>query len=386
MRRVLVLAALALLPGTLAAQSSIFGIRGPGFPGRPYSARTVGTGGSFGLFDPESQLSPASLSAAPAASGTFTILSDYRSVTTPVGSSKTQDFRFPLFLIAVPIDRGRWTLGFGATTYANRDFTVATLDTILLRDQPVEISDTIRSRGGLSDLRIAAAWKPGRRTTFAGAFHLITGTDRLVAKRVFSDSNYVGVVQGTELSTTAIGVSAGVNHALTSRITLAAFVRKDFDATVNIDSAQYGGSTGVGGKYGLPLTVAGGVKARVRSNLEVALAAQYRTWSATDSFLVSFDAPGSSNTFEVTGGAELTAGGRRRSNFPLRIGGRYGTLPFKVDETTQPYEFAVSLGTGGRFARERAGIDMSLERVWRRGGEGRSETAWLLYTGINIRP
>lgn len=386
MRRCLALAILLCVPAALQAQSSIFGIRGPGFPGRPYSARAIATGGSFGLFDAESQLSPASLSAAPAASGTFTILGDFRSVTTPAGSSKTQDFRFPNFLIAVPVDRGRWTLGFGASTYVNRDFTVATLDTTVLRGEPIEISDTVRSRGGLSDLRIAAAYRHGRRTTFAGAFHLMTGTDRLVAKRVFSDSNYVMVVQGTELSTTAIGVSVGVNHAFSSRVTAGVFVRKDFGATVNVDSAQFGGSTGVGGRYELPLTVAGGVTAQVRSNLAVALAAQYRTWSATDSFLVAFDAPGSDNTFEVSAGAELTSGGRRQSWLPIRFGARYGTLPFKVDDVTQPYEFAVSLGTGGRFARERGGIDFGLERVWRRGGEGRSETGWLLYTGINIRP
>jgi hypothetical protein len=219
-----------------------------------------------------------------------------------------------------------------------------------------------------------------------GGFHLITGTDRLVAKRVFSDSNFVTVVQGTELSTTAIGVSVGVNHAFSSRLSVAAMVRKDFDATVNIDSAQYGGSTGVGGTYGLPWTLAAGMTAQVRSGLAVALAAQYRAWSATDSFLVAFEAPGSGDTFEVTAGAELATSSRRLAQFPIRFGARYGTLPFKVDETTQPYEFAVSLGGGGRFARDRAGIDMSLERVWRRGGEGRSETAWLLYTGINIRP
>ncbi len=385
MRRCLALAVLLCVPAALQAQSSIFGIRGPGFPGRPYSARAIATGGSFGLFDPESQLSPASLSAAVAASGTFTILGDFRSVTTPVGSSKTQDFRFPNFLIAVPVDRGRWTLGFGASTYVNRDFTVASVDTTILRGEPVEISDTVRSRGGLSDLRFAAAYRQGRRVTLAGAFHVLTGTDRLVAKRMFSDSNYVMVVQGTELSTTAIGVSVGVNYAFSPRVTAGAFVRKDFGATVNVDSAQFGGSTGVGGRYELPLTVAGGVTAKVRRNLAVALAAQYRAWSATDSFLVAFDAPGSDNTFEVSAGAELTASGPYHS-LPIRVGARYGTLPFMVDETTQPYEFAVSLGTGGRFARERGGIDVGVERVWRRGGEGRSETGWLIYTGINIRP
>jgi len=48
----LALGLLLALPAAAAAQSSIFGVRGPGFPGRPYSAAAIGTGGSIGLFDP----------------------------------------------------------------------------------------------------------------------------------------------------------------------------------------------------------------------------------------------------------------------------------------------------------------------------------------------
>ena len=69
------------------AQSSIFGIRGPGFPGRPLSTRAIGAGGGLGLFDAESQLNPASLTATPNAFGAFTVLGDFRGVTTPAGSA-----------------------------------------------------------------------------------------------------------------------------------------------------------------------------------------------------------------------------------------------------------------------------------------------------------
>ena len=80
---------------------------------------------------------------------------------------------------------------------------------------------------------------------------------------------------------------------------------------------------------------------------------------------------------------------RRTTQFPLRIGVRYGTLPFLIgeDATVQPHEFALSVGTGARFARQKGGIDISLERVWRSAsGTDISERGWLLYTGFSIRP
>ena len=56
---VLLLAAAA--PNTAAAQASQFGVRGLGLPGRALSARSLATGGGFGLFDGESSLNPAAL-------------------------------------------------------------------------------------------------------------------------------------------------------------------------------------------------------------------------------------------------------------------------------------------------------------------------------------
>ena len=391
MRRRMMWPLLALLTLVVAAvpaeaQSSIFGIRGPGFPGRPLSTRAIGAGGGLGLFDAESQLNPGSLTATPNAFGAFTILGDFRGVTTPAGSASTREFRFPLVSIVAPVSRNRLWIGLGASTYANRDFTLATNDTILLRDSLVGITDTLRSRGGLSDLTLGFAWKPRQTTSIGISFHVITGTDRLVAKRVFGDSNYVTVIQGNELSTTAFGIAVGGVHDINSRLSIAAMIRKDFSATVNIDSAQFCGSTGFGTKYGLPWTIGAGVRARPMGNLDIAVSGEYQTWSAADSALVQLGAPGSANSFSIRGGAELSSNYRRRTQFPLRIGARYGKLPLMVDETTQPHEFAVSIGTGARLANQRAGIDFSLERVWRNGGPERSERAWLLYTGISIRP
>ena len=61
MRRLLPLLFLCAAPLPLVAQSSEFGTRGLGIPGRAESVRSLGTGGGFGLFDPGSSQNPAAL-------------------------------------------------------------------------------------------------------------------------------------------------------------------------------------------------------------------------------------------------------------------------------------------------------------------------------------
>lgn len=388
-RRTWLAVGLLCFPVTLAAQASIFGVRGPGFPGRPYSAAAIGTGGSLGLFDPQSQLSPASLGPLQTGTGSFTLLGDFRSVDTPAGSSTTRDFRFPNVFITAPIRHGQYALGVGATTYVDRDFTLAVRDSVVLRDSVRAYTDTTRSRGGLSDLQLAFAIRTIPKTTVGLALHLITGTDRLVARRAFDDTSYATVLQSAELSTTAFGVAVGATRDIGSKVTLSALIRKDFTASVHIDSALYGGATTLGSDYGLPWTFAGAGLFRVTPLLQVATQAVYRTWASANQGMVSLGAPGASNSLELSIGGELTSRVRRTSQFPLRVGLRYATLPFLIgeDPTIQPHEFALSVGTGARFARQRGGIDISLERVWRSAsGSDISERAWLLYTGFSIRP
>lgn len=376
-------------PTALHAQASIFGVRGPGFPGRPYSAAAIGSAGSTAMFDPQSQLNPASLGPLQTGAASFTLLGDFRSVDTPSGSARVRDFRFPNVFITAPIRRGQYAFGVGATTYLNRDFTLAVRDSIVLRDSVRAYTDTTRSRGGLSDLQLAFALRTIPQTTIGFAFHLITGTDRLVARRAFDDTLYTPVLQSAELSTTGFGLAVGATRDMGSKVTLSALIRKDFTASVHVDSARYGGATELGSDYGLPWTFAGSGLFRVTPLLQVATQAVYRTWSSANQGMVTLGAPGAKNSLELSAGGELTSRVRRTTQFPLRIGVRYGTLPFLIgeDAPVQPHEFAVSVGTGARFAKQKGGIDISLERVWRSAsGTDISERAWLLYTGFSIRP
>ena len=49
-------------------------------------------------------------------------------------------------------------------------------------------------------------------------------------------------------------------------------------------------------------------------------------------------------------------------------------------------ETAISFGTSFRFVAERAGFDVALQRVWRKGGAGFTEKATLLSLGVSVRP
>jgi hypothetical protein len=61
-------------------------------------------------------------------------------------------------------------------------------------------------------------------------------------------------------------------------------------------------------------------------------------------------------------------------------------LPFPIVAGGRPREWAVSLGTGARFAQERAGVDVALEQTWRSQGSPYKERGFSVVFGLSIRP
>jgi hypothetical protein len=140
------------------------------------------------------------------------------------------------------------------------------------------------------------------------------------------------------------------------------------------------------GSYPLPWTLAAGVRYRVTPTVDFAVQGMYRTWSGADSLVLAGGGAGAKDVFDVSAGVEWVRSVTRPSHLPLRLGVRYATIPVLVEPDAQPSEVALTIGSGARFARDRGGIDFSLERVWRSDGTGRSESAWLLFGGVSIRP
>ncbi|MBA3892638.1 MAG: hypothetical protein H0X69_02940 [Gemmatimonadales bacterium] len=378
MRRLLFVGLLALWPAMAAAQASQFGVRGLGVPGRSLSTRAAGSSGAFGMFDAESGLNPAALSALVVMTANFNGTQSFRTAENPAGSESLRDSRFPHVAFGGPVPGTPLVVGLSYSTYANRDFTIASSDTLELRDVLVPVSDTLSSRGGLSDLRLAAAYKLRSRTAVGGAFHVITGSNRLESRRTFSDDQYLPVQQSAELSYAGVGVALGAVQQVGEGLWVAAIARSDGKAIVDRDSARVS-------QVDLPYTLGLGVRYRVGSRLDLATHGIFRTWSGANSDLLASGGTGADNTFEAAIGGEYIGDPRRPYRRPIRFGARYATLPFPLQPGVQPTEFAVSIGSGVRFAQDRAGIDLSVEHLWRSAGDF-EERAFVVFVGVGVRP
>lgn len=372
---------LLLAPLPLAAQSSQFGFRGFGLPGRELSARAMGTGGGFALFDAESSRNPASIAAIPVFTASFTGLQNWRSSTNPAGDASVKSSRFPHVFAGGRLGRSNVWLAGSISNYADRDFKLATRDTIDLRGVPVEVFDTVGSTGGLNDLRLAAAWAVGPSLTVGAAVHAVTGSNRLTISRGFSDTLYQPIRERAELEYGTIGVSAGVWARPAAGLALAFTARLDGSTDINVDSSDVSLA-----RVSLPATVSGGALWSASRRLSVAGQATWRNWGRASDGIEALGGTGAVNTLEVAAGVEWYRNADRPLRLPVRAGIHWTQLPFPLTAGGDPSEFGISAGTGTRFANDRGGVDLALERVWRSEGGDYTESAWLLTMGISVRP
>ncbi len=382
LRPVVLLATAALLladGAALAAQSSMFGVRGLGLPGRPLTPRSRATGGSFGLFDGESNVNPAAMANLRSVSAGFVSAPTWRSWESPAGNASLRETRFPLVFVGGPVPRSRLGLGLAIGSYADRDFKLATADTITLREQPVGVFDTLTSLGGLSEIRFAAGYQVSSRTTIGAGIYWITGSNRLEARRSFEDSTFLTFRQTAELSYEGVGFSVGMTQQAAANLQLALLVRSDGKASVDLDSAA-------AYTIDLPYTISAGALYRPSRRLTVAGTGQVRTWSAANSDLQARGGVGARNTLELSVGGEFIRNLRRPATLPIRLGVRYAQLPFPIQAGNEPREWSISAGTGTRFAQDRAGIDVAVEQSWRSEGGPHRERAFTLIFGLSIRP
>jgi long-subunit fatty acid transport protein len=240
------------------------------------------------------------------------------------------------------------------------------------------VTDSFSSLGGLNDFRLAGAYRVHDHWTFGAGFLVITGSNRLQSRRVFSDPSFLSSTQKSEISYAGVGLDAGVIRQFGTRFAIAALVRTDGHVNVDRDSSRVG-------RVDLPYTFGLGLRFQPAGQLELGVQSIVRTWSGANSDLLQQGGTGAMNTFEVAAGAQYTSDPKRPYRRPIRLGARYATLPFPLVPGEQGHELGVSLGTGMRFAQQRAGIDLSLEHVWRSEGSY-SERAFIVSLGISVRP
>jgi len=376
MRRALPLAFAAMLAAVpAAAQDSVFGIRGLGFLDRAGSARSVGEGGGFALFDGASSLNPAALAAWRGTAGWAVASGTSHSFDAGSGPTTLTATRFPLVGFAGQIGP-RWVLGVAVTDYLDRNWAVAQTDTVVQRGAPVPVQDETKSVGGVSDVRVAVAYRMAALTVGLG-LHALTGNTLTTVQRTFpSDSAYVPFTLNQTTTYRGVGMSVG-------------FLAHPLGTLVLGGSARFNGRLRTSApdsviEVGMPVELNGGASLQPVTGLQISGTVGYASWSAAADALAAAGQERSRNVWAAGVGVEVSALHFGAGPMGLRAGYRWRQLPFPVDSVTLT-EHALAFGLGFDTAGGRATVDAALEFGSRAAGAV-SERFTTAYVGLTIRP
>jgi len=370
--------------GPLVAQSSQFSSRGLGLPTRPYSAHSLGMGGGLTMFDTESALNPASIAGLGSLQSAGSATSSWRDSQNNAGSGFGRDTRIGLIQAAGPVhvtETGlvRFNASISVSSYLDRNYGLASTDSITLRGERFLVRDSLLSQGGLSDIRIAGSWNTGGRFVFGVAGHLITGAARVYTSRTVESELYSLVRESREVSYLGYGVSTGLTFRVSGRVAMAGTARVDAPARVERDTTDLG-------TISFPVTLGLGARATVHPRFLVSGHLLHRGWARSDADLKALGGLGARNSLEVAAGIEWARNAQDVTRWPLRLGFHRNTLPFPLEAGGAGREVGLSIGTGVRLgAGGRGGFDFSAQQVWRSEGTQWREQAFLLTVGISIR-
>src|SRR5690606_1596176 len=98
--------------------------------------------------------------------------------------------------------------------------------------------------------------------------------------------------------------------------------------------------------------LAAGASGRLAPGLVAVLGGRWAGWSSAAAAFSDADA--AADAWEVGGGLEWTGTRALGRPFPIRLGGHYGKLPFRVQGAV-PSEWAVAFGVGSRLAGDEFG-------------------------------
>ena len=227
------------------------------------------------MFDLESSQNPASIAGILQFTALFSSVQNFRTSTNPFGSSSAKDNRFPQIMVAGPLGGTHFTAAVSMSGYTDRNFSLGTADTIQLRGAAVGVYDTISSRGGLSDLRVAGAWQIGKSVQIGVGLHAITGSNRIENRRHFSDSTYAVASEQSQLSYLGTGLSAGIVVRVAPRLTVVGTFRTDGHLSVDRDTTRIA-------RTDLPTSYGVGLRWQPSPNVAWAASYQAKGWSASN--------------------------------------------------------------------------------------------------------
>lgn len=368
----------AAIPGALRAQGSNFAVHGLGLPGRAVTARDAALGGAFGIVDPTSTANPGAVGLWRGLAGWGVGAPSWRTFDGTTGDGTSRATRFPLFGFATQF-RPKVGLSVSVGDYLDRNWRVTQSDTIIVpaRGDTVPFSDQSRSVGGVSDLRLAAAYRLSPRVAVGAGLHALIGSTQLSVTRDFADASYDDYIDISISDFSGLGLSAGVIAAVSSQITLGASVRRAGDLKVN-------NTSGARARVALPFEARMGGSVMPVPGVTAVATAHYAGFARGNSDLLTAGLDPARNTWSLGLGLEVDRTNLLLVRTPLRLGWRWRQLPDQIGGAWLG-EHAFSGGIGFSLAEGHTIVDFAYESGVRRAGALR-ETFQTAFLGITVRP
>ncbi|HSR41476.1 MAG TPA: hypothetical protein VLL48_04885 [Longimicrobiales bacterium] len=363
---------LAVQPVSAGAQS-LLGISGLGFPLEPIDARARGMGSlGVGLFGPS--LLPGDPAVAQALlipMVTATLQPSWVSRQGPGDPLEFSTHRFPLLGVAYPFGSANGIATLTFSGYMDQRWEVVRDGSVELAGVSVPITDTFRSDGGISVLRLGWSHRLREGLAVGATVGSYLGDGRRAFRRSF-DAEALGdtatvvefVTQG-EWRYTGPTASVGVSWDATDLIRVAGSVIWSGDLHADAKGETESRSR----DFDLPTEYRFGASGNLGSGIAVNLGLQYADWSGADDDFE--DASTAGAVWSLGGGLEWEGPTLLGRNFPLRAGYRRRELPFRF-EGSAPSESAFAAGVGLNLLEAEdlplARIDIAVEMGDREGG------------------
>jgi hypothetical protein len=353
-------------------------LQGLGYPAGGLSARAEGTGGGIADFDALSAVSPASLAGVGSAALFLQYSPEFRRVTTASGSANTTTARFPLIEGILPMGQA-WTLGLSSTTFLDRssETSLERLQVIGAPTDTVTLTEQNKVLGAIDDLRLALAWSTSPVFRIGVGGHVFSGSNRITFSQLFPDSaEFISSAQTGRISYAGLAASLGIEWHPSRVIGFALSGRKGGDLRAQSGDTAIG-SARLPDHYSASVTFDGIPGATLSARVA------HDNWSS----LNSLSSSGIQGFDGWDTGAGVEASGPRilQRIITLRGGARFRTLPFglngqKVSEKT----FAA--GLGAPLTRDRASLDIAIQRATRSSGSDVKERGLILSIGLRVSP
>jgi hypothetical protein len=387
---VLVLAAMLLVPGVVAAQS-LTSVRGPGYPIVPSDARSLVMGGlGIGLHGFAAPLTnPASVAHTRRRGAVIALEAVERNVSMGETEDDIGTTRFPLMRVVFPAGGAVLTAGYGG--YLDQSWAMAREGEQELGGSMLNFVDIMRSEGGVGQFQVGAAVPIGQRLGVGATVGLHMGQQRVQYSRFFE----TGLAEYSDtLSWRYSGPMAqvGVSWAPADIVRMGASVTW---AGTLVGEATQGRAERR--EVDLPLQVAGGASGFLVPGLLAAVSGRWSGWSVTDASAIGLpgmeEGASSRNTWEVGGGLEWTAVRPvAPRHFPVRVGVQYRQLPFPFADQA-PSELFVGAGAGLRVGGDPGNplalVDLGVQRGVRSASGGSTmedltERMWRIGLSISL--